>query len=441
MLGVLLVTAMLGGAEPPKVLFSEKFTGPAPGGVPAGWEFWTPTPRMKLATAAQPGSFRMAGNGNPHAKGRLWRKLDGFQTGHWYRFEVRFTASGIRNPNNALLMLVEMAGSQNTRLLTIEKRDGEQFQAGLILQMPEIAKGSAMLHLFAGFIPQGWVQWKQVAVSEVPGYAPPRRPIRVAIVDGQPAGSGSAAESARHYASEIDRACEGKKTDVVLLPENFNKSNVKNVQPASMDSEYMRIIREAARRNNTYLAGSLFEDVDGQAFNSAFLIDRRGQVAGTYHKSHLTTGEMMFSPLSRSEDVRVFKADFGMVGIAVCFDFHYPEFARMLALKGAELVLVPMAADDRLKEEGFARSAEYSGKSFVLENRIPIAFAATLAKDIQPSLIIDQFCKVLARSNSKQHIIAAELDLAGVATRWSGDAFHSIHKVGRRPEMYGDLMK
>jgi hypothetical protein len=65
-----------------------------------------------------------------------------------------------------------------------------------------------------------------------------------------------------------------------------------------------------------------------------------------------------------------------------------------------------------------------------------VVFAATLASDRQPSLIIDQFAKVLARSNSKSHIIHGDLDLSQKPTRWSGDEFRSIDAVGRRPEMY-----
>ena len=111
----------------------------------------------------------------------------------------------------------------------------------------------------------------------------------------------------------------------------------------------------------------------------------------------------------------------------------------MLAVKGAELVLVPMASDGRLKEDGMQRGAEISGKSFVMENRIPVIFAATLGSTVQPSLIIDQNAVVLARSTSEKHMIHATLDLAAKALRWSGDDFGGIHRVGRRPEMYGPL--
>lgn len=432
---VLFAAAAFGQAP----LFHETFSHPQPNGVPRGWEFWSPRPTMTPAISGHPGGFRMAGNGREQAKGRIWRTITGFRTGQWYRFEVRYTLANVPNPENTVLAVVEMAGSQNLRVLTIEERSGNRVRAGLTMQVPEKAGNSLRFHLFAGYIPKGWVEWSEVTVRHVPGYAPKPRPVRLAVVDGRPPKPGTAMDSARFYSGEIDKACGGARTDIVLLPENFNKSNVEPAAPVAMNSAYMRLIREAARRNRTYLAGSLYEDHDGIPFNAGFLIDRQGNLAGYYRKSHLTIGERIFSDIGRGDEVTVFKTDFGVIGLEVCFDFHFPEVARMLALKGAELVLVPMAADDRHREGNVARSAEYTGKAFVIDNRIPVVFAATLASDRQPSLIIDQFASVLARSDSSHHIIAADLDLAAVPVRWSGDSFHSIDIVGRRAEMYRDL--
>lgn len=421
-------------------LFREDFSRLQSGGVPQGWQFWSPRPTMKPAISGRPGAFRIAGNGNAQAKGRIWRTITGFQPGQWYRFEVRYTVNNVPNPENAVLAVVEMAGSQNHRALVIEKKTGNSVRAARTIQIPAKAGKELKLHLFAGFIPGGSVEWNEVTVRHVPGYNPEHRPVRLAVVDGRPPESGPAMASARFYSAEIDKACAGApRTDLVLLPENFNKSNVTPQEPVAIDSPYMRVIRDAARRNRTYLAGSLYEDHEGVPFNAGFLIDRQGNLAGYYRKSHLTIGERVFSDIGRGDEAPVFKTDFGAVGLAVCFDFHFPEFARMLAVKGAELVLVPMASDDRHREDGVARSAEYAGKTFAIDNHIPVVFAATLASDRQPSLIIDQFAKVLARSNSKTHIIAADLDLAAEPMRWSGDSFHLIDVVGRRPEMYGEL--
>jgi predicted amidohydrolase len=429
----------LASAEPAGV-FHENFRGPAANSLPSGWEFWTPRPAMKLKTSFQPGSFRMSGGGNPHAKGRLWRAISGFEASQWYRFSVRYSAPGVPNPANAALAVVQMPGNQNNRVLTPSKLPNGEWQSTLIMQAPKLAPGDLKLHLFAGFIPNGTVEFREVSVVHMPGYVPPSRPVHVVVIDSQPPRTGPALDSARHYAAEIDKACaNAKRTDIVLLPENFNKRKVEPLSPVSLDSDYMKIVRDAARRNRVYIAGSLFEEHEGVPFNAAFLIDREGGVAGYYRKTHLTIGEMIYADIGRGEEVRLLKTDFGTIGIPICFDFHYPELPRLMALQGAELILVPFAADGRLKEENMQRGAEYSGKAFAIENRIPVVFAATLGSTVQPSLIIDQNGAVLARSNSEQHTIRGVLDLEGRSVRWSGDDFKSIHAVGRRPELYGNL--
>jgi hypothetical protein len=80
-----------------------------------------------------------------------------------------------------------------------------------------------------------------------------------------------------------------------------------------------------------------------------------------------------------------------------------------------------------------------AGALAAAEARDVILYKATLASTVQPSLIIDQNAVVLARSSSEKHIVQATLDLAAKARRWSGDDFSGIHRVGRRPEMYGAL--
>ena len=292
-------------AASPQVVFEEKFARAA-NGVPEGWEFWTPRPLMKLSTAFAPGAFRMAGGGNPHAKGRLFRELTGFETGQWYRFEARCSVSKIPNPSNAVMAVAEMHGNQNQRAFTPE-RSGDKVLWTLILQVPEQAKGAVKVHLFAGFIPEGAVEWREVKVTRLAGYKPPSRPVRVAVVDSQPPQSGPAEASARHYAAEIDKACAGAaRTDLMLLPENFNKSKVTPQDPVSFDSAYMRTVRDAARRNRVYVAGSLFEERDGLAFNSGFLIDRqggRGRLLSQEPPHH--RGDVVLADLARGRTARV----------------------------------------------------------------------------------------------------------------------------------------
>lgn len=85
-----------------------------------------------------------------------------------------------------------------------------------------------------------------------------------------------------------------------------------------------------------------YEYNDGKIYNSSYILDRNGVELGRYRKTQLTIGEHDLTP---GDDIPVFDLDFGKVGIMICFDNYFPEVARVLGLKGAELVLSPLYGD------------------------------------------------------------------------------------------------
>lgn len=80
---------------------------------------------------------------------------------------------------------------------------------------------------------------------------------------------------------------------------------------------------------------------DQMLYNSAVLIDSNGRIAGDYSKTHLWGEEKNF--FQAGSDYPVYDLDFGKLGVMICYDAGFPEVARMLALKGAELIVVPAA--------------------------------------------------------------------------------------------------
>jgi predicted amidohydrolase len=424
----------------PRLIFHEDFTRISSEGLPESWKLWSPAPHLKLATAVSGQAFLMSGTGNANAKTRLSRAIGGLESSQWYRFEVTYTASNIPATANSVLAVVQWLNETRMRVLVPEGRSGAATSIALTMQLPEEARGTVNLHLLAGFIPSGSVAWREVKVQHLPSYVPPRRPVNVAVIDSNPPRPGPVEANARHYAAEIDKACTGpRRPDIVVLPENFNRTGVTGNFVVSLDSEYMRIVSDAVRRNRVYLAGSIRTSRDGAVFNTAILLDRQGRLADYYDKAHLTVGEIVFSELARGERFRIFDTDFGKVGVSICWDFHYPEMARLMALEGADLIVLPTGVDARLREDGIQRGSEYAGKAFVLENRIPLVVSTTLGGSRQPSLIIDQHGKVHVRSSDSQHIIHASLDLAAKEYQWTRDDFQSAYRVGRRPELYGGL--
>ena len=102
-----------------------------------------------------------------------------------------------------------------------------------------------------------------------------------------------------------------------------------------------------AKENGVVLVTSLFEKrADGLYHNTAFVFERDGRVAGKYRKMHIpddpgfyekfyfTPGDIGFEPIETS---------LGKLGVLVCWDQWYPEAARLMALKGAKILIYPTA--------------------------------------------------------------------------------------------------
>ena len=104
---------------------------------------------------------------------------------------------------------------------------------------------------------------------------------------------------------------------------------------------------KVAKENGVVLVTSLFEKrADGLYHNTSFVFERDGSIAGKYRKMHIpddpgfyekfyfTPGDIGFEPIETS---------LGKLGILVCWDQWYPEAARLMALKGAKILIYPTA--------------------------------------------------------------------------------------------------
>jgi N-carbamoylputrescine amidase len=110
----------------------------------------------------------------------------------------------------------------------------------------------------------------------------------------------------------------------------------------------VRAWKEEARRSEIFIVGGFLEREGGVLFNSAVLLGPG--TAGRYRKTHLWDGEKrLYEP---GRELPVFDTAIGKIGLLVCYDAWFPEAARALALKGAQLLCVPSnAPDDWVPEE------------------------------------------------------------------------------------------
>ena len=145
-----------------------------------------------------------------------------------------------------------------------------------------------------------------------------------------------------------------EKPDLVALGEMFQCPYVTKNFPLYAEEEggdtWQRLSQLAAKHQVYLSAGTVPELDGGKVYNTAYVFDRQGRQIAKHRKVHLfdidVEGGQSFresDTLSAGNQVTVFDTEFGKIGICVCFDFRFPELGRLMALKGAKLILVPAA--------------------------------------------------------------------------------------------------
>lgn len=141
---------------------------------------------------------------------------------------------------------------------------------------------------------------------------------------------------------------------IVVLPEMFNCPYENKYFPKFAEEypgETTTILSKLAEKHGIYLvSGSIPELEDGKIYNTCYVFDKNGALIGKHRKMHLfdieVTGKVSFKEsdtLTAGNDVTVIDTEYGKVGIAICYDIRFPELSRLMALKGAEIVILPAA--------------------------------------------------------------------------------------------------
>ena len=136
--------------------------------------------------------------------------------------------------------------------------------------------------------------------------------------------------------------------NLICLPEAFNTGYYCNgIQKMAemaekLDGPTITRMSALARTCGVYLVVPFIQDVGGgKAENSAALIDDTGAIVGIHSKTHPVGDEAVY--FRRGTQYSVFPTKYGKIGLLICYDVCFPETSRILALKGADLLCVPIA--------------------------------------------------------------------------------------------------
>jgi predicted amidohydrolase len=411
----LMAFATLSLAAPPRFEQSEFVA--APDGIPDGWAVWAARPEVaprtfvdEVHSLKQRGALAISGSSNAASYGGWEKRLEGIQSGNWYRLAAGYRAEGVNYEPLQVVARLDWVAASGQRAGQPDYAYRVAPESGwkrLVVEAPAPEKAVAVrLQFYLANAPQGVVWWDDLRFEEIP--APSRRPVRVAAINLRPQKTGNAARSVDEFISAVDAAVQPG-TDVILLPEGITivgtgKKYAEVAEPVPGPTTAR--LAELAKRHRAFLAAGLYEREAPAIYNTAILLDRAGQLIGKYRKVYLPREEIE-GGLTPGNDFPVFDTDFGKVGLMICWDVQYADPARALALRGAELLLLPIWGGN-----------ETLAKARAIENRL---FIATSGYDF-PTLILDPDGEVLSVARERGAAAVATLDLnKRYVDPWLGD--------------------
>ena len=135
--------------------------------------------------------------------------------------------------------------------------------------------------------------------------------------------------------------------DVICLPEvfmyNYISSKMSLQDEAALSAELLKEFMVFARTNHCYLICPILTHENGKTYNAAVVIDRQGNRVGEYRKMYLPDDEVAMGLTPGPLQPPVFKADFGIFGIQICYDINWEQGWKSLRQQGAEIVFWPSA--------------------------------------------------------------------------------------------------
>ena len=258
-------------------------------------------------------------------------------------------------------------------------------------------------------------------------------------------------------------AAEG--ANIILLPELFERPyfcqerryEYYDYALPVTENPAVRHFMETAEELSLVIPVSFYERDKNRLYNSIAVIDRDGTLLGVYRKTHIPDDhyyqeKFYFSP--GDTGFLVWNTGYGRIGIGICWDQWFPETARILALKGAELLLYPTAiGSEPVLEKDSSAYWRRTMKGHAAANGIPVIAANRIGReDVEPceenggqsssltfygsSFMTDGTGEVIkSASRDKEEILTAVYDLEKLAKeRLEWGLFRD-----RRPECYKDI--
>ncbi len=213
------------------------------------------------------------------------------------------------------------------------------------------------------------------------------------------------------------------------------------------DGYTTKLLQEYAKKYGMIIINPIYEEaMTGVYYNSAVVIDGDGNILGTYRKNHIPDiypsfqEKFYFKPGNLGYPT--FKTDYGTIGVYICYDRHFPEGARLLALNGADIIFNPSATiaglSQYLWELEQPAHAVANGLFVGAINRVGTEEPWKHGKFYGKSYFCNPRGQIVAQAGEDEDaLVVADLDF---------DEIRQVRNLwqffrDRRPDTYGDMAR
>ena len=282
-----------------------------------------------------------------------------------YQYKALFSISDDVNPQRNLLFQYNRSG-----ILSFYRLDKGMVEGRETIVVTGNQARNADIRLYYRFNPGGEVKIRSISITPTEPVQP--RWARFACTQDM---------VEYDKMSAIAEQAASDNADLLLFPEGV--SQMGSVKTSS--DSLMALMSQLAARHQMYIGASIYvtDKTDGKKYNRGVLFDRKGELCGEYDKIHPYSPEANQQGITPGSKTDIFETDFGKVGMVICADSWFTDVTELLALKGAEVILFPVAGYFRSIIHARCADNQVRFVISVLDKRFGYGIFDTAGRDVQ----------------------------------------------------------